>query len=73
MATLITIVTVVIGVTLIAWFFFDRSRADFDRANNDPLDSESDRFYSKFDRPAGPDAESMDPDVMLGSRPDPTN
>jgi hypothetical protein len=66
MATLLVIVTVVIALALIAWFFVDRSRRDFDREPDEVADSDSSRFYSRVDRPAGPDAESMDPDVMLG-------
>jgi hypothetical protein len=67
MATLITIVTVVVAVALIAWFVANRKTpARSDRESGNRIVTESDRFYSKVDRPAGPDAESMDPDVMLG-------
>ena len=67
MATLITIVTVVIAVALIAWFITNRKNpARSDRAGDTPKVTESDRFYAGTDRPAGPDAEPMDPEVMLG-------
>jgi hypothetical protein len=71
MATLITIVTVVVAVALIAWFFLNRKNpARSDREPDQPIRTDSDRFYSKVDRPAGPDAEAMDADLSFGPPPE---
>ena len=73
MAVLITIVTVLIAVAVIAWFITNRKNpARSDRAPDHPLVTDSDRFYAGTDRPAGPDAEPMDPEVMLGHISDPS-
>lgn len=69
MSTVIVIATIVIAVALVGWFIFNRKNpARSDRVDRPPLVTDSDRFYATSDRPAGPDAEPMNPDLRTSDR-----
>jgi hypothetical protein len=71
LVTLVVVVTVVAVVGLVAWFFLGQSPARGEGGADQHADTESERFYARADRPAGPDAESMAP--YADPRPDRAN
>ena len=51
----------------VAWFLLARKHPENAATHDDaPPTSTSDQLYAGADRPAGPDAESMDPDEIGG-------
>jgi hypothetical protein len=68
-----TLVVIVIGVVatiaVVAWFIIPRQHPDDASSHGDPpTRTTSDQLYRGVDRPAGPDAEVMDPDRLGGDR-----
>jgi hypothetical protein len=60
----IVVVTLVIGIAMIVWFFRSKHPEQGTGSAEKPLESDSDQFYDAADRPAGPDAETN-----MGARP----
>lgn len=65
------VVGVVAAVVAVAWFVLGRhpeQSASHDTAGNvsSTTETRSEQIYGGADRPAGPDAESMDPDAFGG-------
>jgi hypothetical protein len=54
-------------VACVAWFLFSRKHPERAATHSDaPATTRSEELYGGADRPAGPDAESMDPDDIGG-------
>lgn len=66
----VLIVAIVAGATVLAWFFAQRAHPEefitHEAPGDQPEPTESDRYYELADRPAGPDAEPMDPERLGG-------
>lgn len=67
MTTFLIILAVVATVAVVCWFLFQRQHPE-NAATHTPADTvtTSDQLYKTADRPAGPDAETMDPDQLGG-------
>ncbi|WP_040494758.1 hypothetical protein [Ilumatobacter nonamiensis] len=66
-----TTVAIVFGVlaatAAIGWFFANRQHPETTSQHEEHVtDTRSERFYDGADRPAGPDATTMDPDALGG-------
>ena len=66
MSTMIVVVSVVVALALIVWFFIGKNPSQGEGGRGRSLDSESDRYYHRADRPAGPDAEEMRSETTIG-------
>lgn len=74
-------VVVIIGIVAVAavviWFFFNRQHPENAAGHATPADdtneTTSDRLYRGADRPAGPDAEPMDPGSLGGDQSPPSD
>jgi len=72
MATVVVVVSVVVALALIAWFFLsNKNPARGEGGRVRVLESEPDRYYDRVDRPAGPDAEEMRSESVLGTQASP--
>jgi hypothetical protein len=65
------IVVIVLGVlaaiVVVGWFFLNRQNPErASRHEEHVTETRSERLYDGVDRPAGPDAEPMDPDRLGG-------
>lgn len=72
------IATIVVGVAaalaVVAWFFMNRQNPEQSASHSDAAASTtSEELYGGVDRPAGPDAETMDPDMLGGDHRPPTS
>lgn len=67
MTTLVIILAIAATVAVVGWFVFQRQHPE-DSATHSPPDTltTSEQLYETADRPAGPDAETMDPDQLGG-------
>jgi hypothetical protein len=73
MTTLVIILAVVATVAVVAWFFLNRKNPERAARHSQPgTVTTSERLYETADRPAGPDAETMDPDQLGGDHRPPT-
>lgn len=67
MTTLVSILAVVATVAVVAWFILQRQNPERAASHTQPdTVTTSERLYETADRPAGPDAETMDPDRLGG-------
>jgi hypothetical protein len=67
MTEAVIVVGILLTVAVIAWFIVPRQHPDEAASHDDPATrSTSDQLYRGVDRPAGPDAEVMDPDRLGG-------
>lgn len=70
MTAAVVIVGVVLVVAVVAWFVLHRQHPE-NAASHGPASEAttvSDDIYGHHDRPAGPDAEPMDPDRLGGDQ-----
>ncbi|MFN3216815.1 MAG: hypothetical protein ACE367_10000 [Acidimicrobiales bacterium] len=69
-AFIVLILAAALGVAALGWFLFQRNHPeDFtthEVPGDQPEPTESDEYYELADRPAGPDAEPMDPERLGG-------
>ncbi len=67
MTTIAIILAIVVTVAVVAWFFVNRQNPE-QAASHPTADATttSERLYETADRPAGPDAETMNPDQLGG-------
>lgn len=74
-ANIIVILTAVVFVgVLIVWFFTTRNDPETTAGHDDdPALTTSDELYGKADRPAGPDVDLMDPELLGGDQRPPTS
>ncbi len=73
MTTLVIILAIVATVAVVGWFVFQRQHPEQAASHSQPdTVTTSERLYQTADRPAGPDAESMDPDRLGGDHRPPT-
>ena len=71
MTTLVIILA--IAAAAVAWFIFNRQNPERSASHSRPdTVTTSERLYKTADRPAGPDAETMDPDRLGGDQRPPT-
>ncbi len=67
MTTLVIILAIAATVGVVAWFIFQRQNPERAASHTEPdTITTSERLYETADRPAGPDAETMDPDRLGG-------
>jgi hypothetical protein len=67
------IATIIVGVAAslaaVVWFFVNRQNPEQAAEHSDaPRSTTSAELYGTADRPAGPDAEVMDPDLLGGDQ-----
>jgi hypothetical protein len=76
MTTLVIILAIAATVAVVAWFLLNRKHpdeaADHGRRGQSGTVTTSEQLYETADRPAGPDAETMDPDQLGGDHRPPT-
>jgi hypothetical protein len=73
MDTFVIIVAVLTTAALVAWFVLNRQNPERAATHSQPdTITTSERLYETADRPAGPDAETMDPDRLGGDHRPPT-
>ncbi len=73
MTTLVIILAVVATVGVVGWFILGRRHPEQAATHSRPdRVTPSDQLYGKADRPAGPGAETMDPDRLGGDHRPPT-
>jgi hypothetical protein len=69
-AFVVLILAAALGVAALGWFLFQRNHPeDFithEAPGDQPEPSENYEYYELVDRPAGPDAETMDPENLGG-------
>lgn len=64
---------VVATIAVVVWFFVNRQNPEHAATHSDATPSTtSAELYEGADRPAGPDAEAMDPDMLGGDHRPPT-
>lgn len=64
---IVVVAAALLTVVCVAWFVFTRKHPENAATHGDaPPPTESGGLYDGVDRPAGPDAESMDPDDIGG-------
>ena len=67
MDIVVIVLAIVAVVAATAWFVFNRQNHEQASRHEDHVtETRSERFYDGVDRPAGPDAEPMDPDRLGG-------
>jgi hypothetical protein len=66
----VLIVVIAVGVAALAWFFAQRAHPEdlntHEAPGDQPEPTDSHDFYARADRPAGPEAETMDPENLGG-------
>ncbi len=73
MTTLVIILAIAATVAFVAWFFLNRQNPETAATHTrDDTVTTSEQLYETADRPAGPDAETMDPDQLGGDHRPPT-
>lgn len=67
MTTLVIVLGVIATVVTIGWFLVNRQNPENMSSHEDRgTESTSEQLYESADRPAGPDATTMDPDSLGG-------
>lgn len=69
MTGVVIVVSVILIIGVVGWFVFGRQHPE--RAATHAIeapDTTSERLYGGADRPAGPDAETTDPDLLGGDQ-----
>jgi hypothetical protein len=67
MTTVVIVAAVLLVAGVVAWFLLARRHPEYAASHHDPVaETTSDQIYGDADRPAGPDAEPMDPDRLEG-------
>lgn len=73
MTTLVIILAIVATAAAVGWFVLQRRNPERAASHTQPdTVTTSERLYETADRPAGPDAETMDPDRLGGDHRPPT-
>lgn len=73
MTTLVIILAIAATAAVVAWFVLNRKHPEGSATHSQPgTVTTSERLYETADRPAGPDAETMDPDQLGGDHRPPT-
>ena len=73
MTTLVIILAIAATVAIVAWFLLNRQNPEQAATHSQPdTVTTSEQLYKTADRPAGPDAETMDPDQLGGDHRPPT-
>jgi hypothetical protein len=73
MTTLVIILAIAATVAVVAWFVLNRQNPEQSATHSLPgTGTTSEQLYETADRPAGPDAETMDPDQLGGDHRPPT-
>ena len=73
MTTLVIILAIAATVATVAWFVLNRQNPEQAATHTQAgTVTTSERLYETADRPAGPDAETMDPDQLGGDHRPPT-
>jgi hypothetical protein len=68
-AIAVIIVGVAASLAVVIWFFVNRQNPERAASHSDaPPSTTSEELYETADRPAGPDAEVMDPDMLGGDQ-----
>lgn len=69
-AIVVLIAAIVLSAAVLAWFLAQRNHPEdlntHEAPGDQPEPTESYEYYELADRPAGPDAEPMDPDRLGG-------
>ncbi len=66
---IVIVVSVALSAAVVAWFFLTRNHPESASSHEAPdTVTESEQLYGKADRPAGPDAEVMDPGLVGGDQ-----
>lgn len=74
MDILVIALGVLAAVVAVGWFFLNRQNPErASRHQEHVTETRSERFYDGVDRPAGPDAEPMDPERLGGDHRPPTS
>ena len=67
MTVAVIVVSVVALVLVVGWFLMPKNHPEDAASHGEPTTaSTSDQLYKGVDRPAGPDAEVMDPEALGG-------
>lgn len=67
MDIVVIVLAIVAVVAAVAWFVVNRQHPERASRHEDHVtETRSEQFYDGADRPAGPDAEPMDPDRLGG-------
>lgn len=67
MTTFVIILAIAAAIAVVAWFFLNRQHPERAASHSRPdTVTTSEQLYGGADRPAGPDAEPMDPDRLGG-------
>lgn len=73
MDIVVIVLAIVAVVAAIVWFVVNRQHPEQSSRHDDHVtETRSERLYDGVDRPAGPDAEPMDPDRLGGDHRPPT-
>lgn len=74
MNTLVIVLGVLAAIVVIGWMLLQRNVPEEMSTHDDaPPTTTSEELYKGVDRPAGPDAEVMDPDALGGDHRPPTS
>jgi hypothetical protein len=69
-AVVVLLVAAAVGLAVLAWFFGQRAHPEdlntHEAPGDQPEPTDDHDFYELVDRPAGPDAETMDPGRLGG-------
>ncbi|BAN03557.1 hypothetical protein [Ilumatobacter coccineus] len=66
-SAVVIVLTVIVAGAAIVWFMATKRHPERTAGHSDaPPTTTSDELYDGADRPAGPDAEVMDPDLLGG-------
>lgn len=67
MTTLLIVIGVLAAASAIAWFLFNRQNPENMASHGERTpETTAEQLYGGADRPAGPDATTMDPDALGG-------
>lgn len=74
MDIVVIVLAVAAAAVVVAWFFLNRRNPERAATHDTGIaESRSGRFYEGADRPAGPDAETMDPEQLGGDHRPPSS
>jgi len=73
MTGVVIVVSVIVVIGVVGWFLLNRRHPERAATHEtEATDTTSERLYGGTDRPAGPDAETTDPDLLGGDQRPPT-